>query len=362
MFSTSRAAVLKSEWWQEHVGKGNWKNCQRRALGFILVVICWRRILRHSRLWRCRLRRASTSGQKMLLMLWSRSVLAECKMTLKMKGETDGTAGRATAARRGVGRMHHLDCAIVVAATVVGRGRGPLVSAFEPAWKTQQSRPGVEEDWFDFNFEWNTPSTINEFIELELTDGGSKFPRGLRQQERLSFVNLEREKRMRDEWLVLDLCGNGHRDPDNVVRCTIWDFHIRWLQSAEGDRRECCVATSNETSSNTMPDIQDPNYCVASRWNRCDVQKRETCGRWWDWCGLRAQELLVLLVSSAVNPVCVKTWPSVVETAVWVEVMKSSLLWRLNRSCANSQIVHSREEVRWFHTDHDISCETQSLS
>ena len=38
-----------------------------------------------------------------------RSVLAECDMTLKMTGKTDGTAGRATAARRGVGRAHHLD-------------------------------------------------------------------------------------------------------------------------------------------------------------------------------------------------------------------------------------------------------------
>ena len=38
-----------------------------------------------------------------------RSVLAECDMTLKMKGKTDVTAGRATAARRGGGRVHHLD-------------------------------------------------------------------------------------------------------------------------------------------------------------------------------------------------------------------------------------------------------------
>ena len=30
-------------------------------------------------------------------------------MTLKMKGKTDVTAGRATASRRGVGRVHHLD-------------------------------------------------------------------------------------------------------------------------------------------------------------------------------------------------------------------------------------------------------------
>ena len=36
------------------------------------------------------------------------------------------------------------------------------------------------------------------------------------------------------------------------------------LQSAEGDRRECCVETTNETSSNTMQDIQDPDCCVES--------------------------------------------------------------------------------------------------
>ena len=42
---------------------------------------------------------------------------------------------------------------------------------------------------------------------------------------RVSIWNVE--KRMRDEWLVLDLCGNGHSDPDGVVRCTILDFHFR---------------------------------------------------------------------------------------------------------------------------------------
>ena len=48
--------VVKGAYWER-----NWKDCRRRALGFVLVVICWRRILRHSRLWRCLLRRMSTS-------------------------------------------------------------------------------------------------------------------------------------------------------------------------------------------------------------------------------------------------------------------------------------------------------------
>ena len=38
-----------------------------------------------------------------------RSDLADCDMTLEVKGNKDVTAGRATAARRGVGRVHHLD-------------------------------------------------------------------------------------------------------------------------------------------------------------------------------------------------------------------------------------------------------------
>ena len=38
-----------------------------------------------------------------------RSALAKYGVTLKMKGKTDVTAGRAMAARRGVGRVHHLD-------------------------------------------------------------------------------------------------------------------------------------------------------------------------------------------------------------------------------------------------------------
>ena len=95
-----------------------------------------------------------------------RSVLAECDMTLKMKGNTDVTAGRATAACITWVRDYH-GCS--------GRGQKAW---FIGVWRTQRSRLGVEDDRFDFAFERNTSSTTNEFIELELTDGGSKFPRG----------------------------------------------------------------------------------------------------------------------------------------------------------------------------------------
>ena len=106
-----------------------------------------------------------------------RSDLAECDMTLNMKGKTDVTAGRATAARRGVRRVRHLDARFSWLQHFVSRRRGSLVSAFQPAWRTQRGRPVDEEDRFDITFERNTLWATNEFIELELTAGGRKFHR-----------------------------------------------------------------------------------------------------------------------------------------------------------------------------------------
>ena len=48
-----------------------------------------------------------------------RNVLAECDMTLRMKGKMDRTAGRVTASRRQVSPCASLGCAIIVAAAVV---------------------------------------------------------------------------------------------------------------------------------------------------------------------------------------------------------------------------------------------------
>ena len=80
----------------------------------------------------------------------------------------------------------------------------------------------------DLAFERNTLSATNG---LELMDG----PRGCRGSNRLPRIDLEREERARDEWLVLELCGNGHSDPDGVVGWTLCESHFRRLESAEGD-------------------------------------------------------------------------------------------------------------------------------
>ena len=107
-----------------------------------------------------------------------RNVLAECDMTLKMKGKNGRDSWACKSRETWSWPRASRGCAIIMAAAVVGRRRGSLVSSFEPAWRTQRGRPGVEEDRFDVTFERNTPSTTNEFIDLEHTDGGSEFPRG----------------------------------------------------------------------------------------------------------------------------------------------------------------------------------------
>ena len=67
-------------------------------------------------------------------------------------------------------------------------------------------------------FERNTPLATNG---LELMDGG----RGCRGSKRVPCADLELEEHVRDERLVLDLCGNGHCDPDGVVGRSVCESH-----------------------------------------------------------------------------------------------------------------------------------------
>ena len=88
----------------------------------------------------------------------------------------------------------------------------------------------VDSEANDLAFERNTPSAASG---LELTDGGGDSRRGCRGSKRLPCTDLEREEHVRDEWLVLDLCGNGHCDPDGVVRC----LRIPFQTTVVGRRR-----------------------------------------------------------------------------------------------------------------------------
>ena len=113
-----------------------------------------------------------------------------------------------------------------MAAVVVRRRRGRSSSQ---AWRAQRGRLGNKDGRSEANdlaFERNTPSAANG---LELMDGGDDSPRGCRGSKRLPCIDLEREEHVRDEWLVLDLCGNGHCDPDGVVRRTVCESQFRRL-------------------------------------------------------------------------------------------------------------------------------------
>ena len=74
-----------------------------------------------------------------------RSDLAECEMTLRDDGENGRDSWAYNGRETWSWPRASPGCAIFVAAAVVGRRCGSLVSAFEPARKTR-GRPGVEED------------------------------------------------------------------------------------------------------------------------------------------------------------------------------------------------------------------------
>ena len=97
-------------------GQGNWRDCARRRVdGLTLVIICWRRIRRRSRLWRFQLQRVSTSRSRRVQLthaLEVRNAVVECGLTF-VDCETDASAGRAMATTRGAGRVRHLDARLL---------------------------------------------------------------------------------------------------------------------------------------------------------------------------------------------------------------------------------------------------------
>ena len=177
-----------------------------------------------------------------------------------------------------------------MAAAVVGRGIAI------PAWRTQRGRPGVEDDRFDFAFERKTPSTTSEFIELELTDGWQQVSPRLRQQEtvvRQSGTGGTCARRMagsRSVWgmviailTVLSGVPFGISISDDCSQQKETDENAAERRQMKRARTPCRISKIRTTAWN--PDGTGVIW-----------QKRETCRRWWNWCGLRAQKLQVLLV------------------------------------------------------------------
>ena len=223
-------------------------------------------------------------------------------MTLKMKGTTDVTAGRAMAARRGVGRVHHLDARFSWLQQLWAEGM--------VRWCLRLSRPG----------EHNEADLESKMIESTLLVKGTPLRPPMSSMSRssrmvaASFTAIEAARDCRVSiWNVRNVCEtNGW-----LWICVGLVIAILMVLSggpsgistsdaAEGDRRECCAATSNETS--TISKIRTTAWnpdgsgvtCRSERPADADgtgaICRHETCRRWWNWCGLRAQELQVLLV------------------------------------------------------------------
>ena len=103
------------------------------------------------------------------------------------------------ATRRGVGRVRHLDARLLWLQQLCAEGVVQI-----------RARPGEHNEadlgtkiGFEVNdiaFGNNTPSTFNG-------------------------LELMGEQYVRDERLVLDLCGNSHCDPDGVVGQTVCESH-----------------------------------------------------------------------------------------------------------------------------------------
>ena len=85
---------------------------------------------------------------------------------------------------------------------------------------------------------------------------------------------------VRDERLVLDLCGNGHCDPDRVVRRTVRESH--WTDEV-GRRRPTRMLhnyVQKKMSSGMMRRYPDPD----SAWDliACDAERRVQAKGWDD--------------------------------------------------------------------------------
>ena len=106
--------------------------------------------------------------------------------------------------------------------TCVGRARHLDARS---SWLQQLCAEGVMETGF-------RPGENQANLESKMVDSTSLF-KGRPLRPPLSWsswmvaASFPRSRGSVNLELVPDRCGNGHRDPDGVVRRTIWDLHFR---------------------------------------------------------------------------------------------------------------------------------------
>ena len=228
-------------------------------------------------------------------------------MTLKMMGKTDVTAGRATAARRGVGRVHHLDARL--------------------SWLQQLCAEGVMESRFRPG-EHNEADLESKMIDSTLLLKGTPLRPPMSSMSWSSrmvaasftaVAEAARDCRV-SIWNVRNICEtngwfricvgmviailmvlsggpSGISISDDCSQQKETDKNAAWRRQMKRARTPCRIFKIRTTAWN--PDGTGV-ICRSERPADADgtgaICRRETCRRWWNWCGLRAQELQVLLV------------------------------------------------------------------
>ena len=132
--------------------------------------------------------------------------MVEFGLTFNVVCETDVSAGRAMATRRGVGRVRHVDARLLWLQQLCAEG---VVQV--------RAKPGEhnETDLGTKIVDLRRMTLLLKRTPLRPPMGRSPWmvaatPRGCRSNKIFQCTNLEREEYVRDERLVQDLCGNGH--------------------------------------------------------------------------------------------------------------------------------------------------------
>ena len=212
---------------------------------------------------------------------------------LWMMGKTDVTAGRATAARRGVGRVHLFDARISWLQQLCAEC--VMESRFRPG---EHDEADLESKMIDSivlsKGTHHRPPMSSMSWSSRMVAASFTVVAEAARDCRVSIWNV-RNACKTNGWfriflgmviailMVLSGGPSGISISDDCSQQKETDKNAAWRRQMKRARRLCRI-------------FQDPDYCVESWWNWCDLQKPETCRRWWNWCGLWAQDLQVLLV------------------------------------------------------------------
>ena len=166
-------------------GRGTGRTVNDRRLDLFLIVICWRTCSSTQQIVALSTTESEyISTKDVAHALKIRSDLAECDMTIRIKGKNGRDSWACNGRETWSWPRAPPGCAIIMAAAVVGRRRGSIgvcVRAFLE--KRNEADLESKKIYSTLLLKGNTPWTTNEFIELEPSDGGSKFSPRLRQQE-----------------------------------------------------------------------------------------------------------------------------------------------------------------------------------